>query len=67
LWFLLHLVPALNISPPTSELIRLPRELWDTESITKRDDGVGSIVLSDHEEFRWASTDSKPLLLPPPN
>ncbi|KAL2783974.1 hypothetical protein BJX66DRAFT_344471 [Aspergillus keveii] len=58
LWLIFHLVPALNISPPTSELIRLPRHLWDAECITKRDDGVGSIVLSDHEEFRWASTDT---------
>ncbi|KAL2808272.1 hypothetical protein BJX63DRAFT_436259 [Aspergillus granulosus] len=40
-----------------SELIRVPRHIWDSGATAKRDDSAGSIALSDHEEFMWASTD----------
>ncbi|KAL5339944.1 hypothetical protein BJX70DRAFT_397184 [Aspergillus crustosus] len=55
LWLSLQHVVA---SPTYSELVRVPRDIWDT-NLGKRDDvDIASIGLSDHETFKWASTDA---------
>ncbi|KAI9369634.1 hypothetical protein BJX61DRAFT_549462 [Aspergillus egyptiacus] len=62
LWLQLWLLPAAlgQASFITSELVRVPRHVWDTaEKTAKRDEtaDADSVALVDHEEFMWASSD----------
>ncbi|KAF9888514.1 hypothetical protein FE257_008621 [Aspergillus nanangensis] len=52
LWLYLQLASALT---PSYDLLRVPRHVWDTEHVKRADDAT-SIILADHEEFMWAST-----------
>ncbi|KAL4925696.1 uncharacterized protein BDV17DRAFT_300217 [Aspergillus undulatus] len=55
IWLFLHLAVA---SPNYSELVRVPRDVWDTDLAARDDTDATSVGLSDHETFKWASTDA---------
>ncbi|KAL4879335.1 hypothetical protein BJY04DRAFT_229120 [Aspergillus karnatakaensis] len=55
LWLQLQLVVAY---PTYSDLVRIPRDVWDTELWARDTADTASIGLTDHETFKWASTDA---------
>ncbi|KAF9886762.1 hypothetical protein FE257_011139 [Aspergillus nanangensis] len=53
LW-LLNLVTA-AIPNDLIDLHPIPRHVWDTAALAKRDDAAAGVSLQDHEKFMWAS------------
>lgn len=61
-FWLLQCVTAQPLEPfqsePIEELVPLPRHVWDTNYLAKRQDVDASLGLQESEQFMWASSNS---------